>query len=251
MSSSNPIGQPFIELLTVESTNNYAMGLARAGMAQHGTVVFTHEQTKGKGQRSKNWTSQKGQNIAMSTVIKPRKLLSSELFLLSMMVAVGVHRLFTNYIDEEIKIKWPNDIYWRDRKAAGILIENLWQGSEWKLAVAGTGINVNQTDFGKLGTRAVSLKQITEKEFQPVHLAKELCTILEENYQLMIADPSVIIEQYKRHLYKLNQLVKLKKDNRVFEAKFTDVNNNGQMIVQHAVEEKFNVGEIEWIINGG
>jgi BirA family biotin operon repressor/biotin-[acetyl-CoA-carboxylase] ligase len=250
LSALNPIGQPFIELLSVESTNNYAMGLARAAMAQHGAVVFTHEQTKGKGQRSKEWVSEKDMNIALSILIEPKNLKVSELFLLSMMVAVGVRQFFLNYA-EEIEIKWPNDIYWRDRKAAGILIENVWQGNEWKFAVIGIGINVNQTDFGKLNSKAISLKGITGKHFEPVILAKELCKNLGDKYQLLVSDPSQIIQQYKAHLYKLNEQVKLKKDNRVFEATFTDVTVNGQMVVHHAIEEKFDVGEVEWLINGG
>ena len=251
MSSPNPIGQPFIELLSVESTNNYAMGLARAGMAQHGAVVFTHEQTKGKGQRTRKWISQKDMNIAMSLLAEPKNLKVSELFLLSMMAATGVRQLLLNIVGEDVKIKWPNDIYWRDRKAAGILIENVWQGAGWKFAVIGVGINVNQTDFGQLKSKAISLKEITGKHFEPVMLAKELCKILEEQYQLLISDPSRIIYQYKAHLYKLNEQIKLKKDNRVFEAIFTDVTINGQMVVHHAIEEKFDVGEVEWLINGG
>lgn len=226
------------------------MGLARAAMAQHGAVVFTHEQTKGKGQRSKEWVSEKDMNIALSILIEPKNLKVSELFLLSMMVAVGVRQFFLNHA-EEIEIKWPNDIYWRDRKAAGILIENVWQGNEWKFAVIGIGINVNQTDFGKLNSKAISLKGITGKHFEPVILAKELCKNLGDKYQLLISDPSQIIQQYKAHLYKLNEQVKLKKDNRVFEATFTDVTVNGQMVVHHAIEEKFDVGEVEWLINGG
>jgi len=251
LSSSNPIGQPFIELLTVESTNNYAMGLARAAMAQHGTVIFTHEQTRGKGQRTKEWMSQKGQNIAMSIVIEPNGLQVSDTFFLSMLTAVSVLELFKKYVPDEIKIKWPNDVYWRDRKAAGILIENVWQGNEWKFAVIGIGMNINQIDFGELGSKAVSLKQITGKDFETIDLAKELCKILDAKYQLLFSDSSSIVGQYKLHLYKLKQKVKLKKGNRVFEAEFKDVNNRGQMIAQHAVEEKFDVGEVEWIINGG
>lgn len=250
MSSPNPIGQPFIELLSVESTNNYAMGLARAGMAQHGTAVFTHDQTKGKGQRSKEWVSQRGKNIAMSILIEPGNLKVSELFLLSMMVAVSVRKLLSIYVERDVKIKWPNDIYWSDRKAAGILIENVWQGAEWKFAVIGIGININQTDFGTLSPKAVSLKEITGKHFEPVALAKELCKILDEKYRLLISDSSQIIEHYKAHLYKLNDKVKLKKDSRVFESVFTDVTTSGQMVTHHAFEEKFDVGEVEWLING-
>lgn len=226
------------------------MGLARAGMAQHGTAVFTHNQTKGKGQRSKEWVSEKSMNIALSVLIEPVNLKVSELFHLSMMVAVGVSELLLNYVEENIKVKWPNDIYWRDRKAAGILIENVWQGSEWKFAVVGIGININQTDFGTLSPKAVSLKEITGKHLEPVLLAKDLCKILNEKYQLLISGPSQIIQQYKAQLYKLNEKIKLKKDSRVFEALFIDVTTTGQMVVQHAIEEKFDVGEVEWLTNG-
>ena len=70
------IGIPFIELQQVESTNNYATGLLHAGMAQHGTAVFTHHQTKGKGQRNKQWQSDAGKNIALSVINKPPSLTS-------------------------------------------------------------------------------------------------------------------------------------------------------------------------------
>ena len=250
MPALNPIGKPFIELLSVESTNNYAMGLARAGMAQHGTAVFTHEQTKGRGQRQRNWISEKGKNIAMSIIVEPKMLQSSEIFLLSMMAAVGVRQLLGQVVNDKIDIKWPNDIYWRDRKAAGILIENIWQGNEWKFAVVGIGINVNQTEFRELDQRAVSLKMITAKELMPMDLAKELCDWLEEKFQLLTRLPEAIVRDYKSHLYKRNQLVKLKKDNRLFEATIRDVTTAGALVVEHAVEESYNVGDVEWIVNG-
>ena len=178
MSSLNPIGLPFIELATVDSTNNYAMGLAHAGMAQHGTAVFAHEQVKGKGQRNKTWVSGKGQNISLSIILNPELLSISPLFLLSMATAIAVKHLLDHFTNDEMRIKWPNDLYWRDRKAAGILIENLWQGGRWKNAIVGIGININQDDFGELQSRAVSLKQITGKDHDPLSLAKLLCTDL-------------------------------------------------------------------------
>jgi len=247
----NPIGKPFIELLTVESTNNYAMGLVRAGMAQHGAVVFAHEQTKGKGQRNKKWLSAKDLNIAMSIVLKPNHLPPAEPFLISMMVAVAVQELLSQHINDCIRIKWPNDIYWRDRKAAGILIENIWQGQDWKFSVVGIGINVNQVEFASLETKAVSIRQITGREFNCVVLAKNLCELLENKHQLLLSNSSRVVDQYKANLYKLQEPIQLKKDQLLFEAKFKDVNSKGQMVVQHEIEEKFDVGDIEWIINAG
>ncbi len=250
MSALNPIGKPFIELLSVESTNNYAMGLARAGMAQHGTAVFTHDQLKGKGQRERGWASEKGKNIALSLIVEPKELLISEAFVLSMMAAISVREFVEQYANKQVKIKWPNDIYCCDRKAAGILIENIWQGEERKFSIIGIGININQTEFGELKDKAVSLKMINNQEFLPVELAKQLCKILEERYQLLLQSPSSITKEYKSQLYKINQLIRLKKDNRIFEATVKDVSVNGELVVTHAVEEKFNVGEVEWMVSG-
>ncbi|HET7899127.1 MAG TPA: biotin--[acetyl-CoA-carboxylase] ligase [Flavisolibacter sp.] len=247
MSVHITIGSPFIELQQVESTNNYATGLVHAGMAQSGTVVFARHQTKGKGQRHKEWMDEGGKNIAMSIIAEPQLLSLSQSFLLSMATAVGVHRFFSAHAGTETKVKWPNDLYWRDRKAGGILIENIVQGSEWKTAIIGIGININQTSFGDLETKAVSLKQITGKEYDPVALAKELCRHLEVSYTLLRKLPSEIMELYRKRLYKLNEPVRLKHGSRVFDAVIKDVTSLGELIVEHATEERFNVGDVEWV----
>ncbi|RYZ30418.1 MAG: biotin--[acetyl-CoA-carboxylase] ligase, partial [Chitinophagaceae bacterium] len=147
MTSTFLIGDPFIELQQVESTNNYATGMVHEGMAQHGMVVFSHYQSKGKGQHNKTWLGEVGKNIAMSVVLQPPALALSQSFLISMATALGVQRFFSKYAGSETKVKWPNDLYWRDRKAGGILIENIVLGSEWKAAVIGIGVNINQTSF--------------------------------------------------------------------------------------------------------
>ena len=242
------IGTPFIELQWVESTNNYAIGLVYEGMAQSGTAVFAHHQTKGKGQRAKEWHGAAGKNIALSIVLQTVPLMLSQSFLLSMAMAIGVRNFFSNYADDQVKIKWPNDLFWRDRKAGGILIENLLRGLDWKAAIVGIGINVNQTNFGDLNSKAVSLKQITGKEHEPVLLAKELCRYLSDAYVLLEKRPQQIIEEYKRNLYKLAETVRLKKGNRVFSAIVKDVSLQGELIVETTTEERFAVGEVEWLL---
>jgi BirA family biotin operon repressor/biotin-[acetyl-CoA-carboxylase] ligase len=248
LSSANSIGFPFIELPTVESTNNYAMGMVHAGMAQHGTAVFTQEQTKGKGQRNKEWVSTPGMNIILSLIIQPFGLLIEQQFLLSMMVAIGVKNFFSSYAGEETKIKWPNDIYWRDRKAGGILIENVLQKKDWKYAIIGIGLNINQTDFG-YHNKAVSLKQITGKSYDTIEMAKELLVFLNSAFIELLSDNTALINEYHRHLYKWKEKVQFKKNNHVFEAVLKEVKSNGILIVQHQKEESFKVGEIEWINN--
>ena len=265
--AGNPIGKPFLVLQSIDSTNKYAMGLVHQthltegqDEPQHGMTFFALEQTAGRGQRGKNWVSEKGSNIALSILLNPYQLSISDQFKLSMCIAVSVHQFFSVYAGGETKIKWPNDLYWRDRKAGGILIENVIgsikpeAGSQkpeiWKWAIAGIGININQTSFSSDLPNPVSLKQITGKTFQPVELAKKLCTIVEENYQLMIEKKfETIFNYYQHHLYKKDETVKLKKANRVFETMIKAVSATGQLITQHSIEERFEFGEVEWVIS--
>jgi BirA family biotin operon repressor/biotin-[acetyl-CoA-carboxylase] ligase len=248
LSSLKPIGLPFIELLTVDSTNNYAMGMVHAGMARHGMAVFTHHQTKGRGQRHKQWVSEANSNIAISIIIEPQGLGPSQLFLLSKAIATGALIFFKSYATTDVSIKWPNDIYWRDRKAGGILIENILQGNDWKYAIAGIGLNINQTRFGQLEHSAVSLKQITGKSFEPLLLAKELCKRVDEQYTILLSEPAEISNTYHSHLFRLNQKIRLKKGSQLLEAFVKQVTDQGQLVVQHGAEEQFNVGEVEWLL---
>ena len=244
----------FIELQSVDSTNNYARAQLHAGLAQHGMTIFAHEQVAGKGQRGKVWTSEKEANIALSVVIKPASLRLTRQFHLSACVAVAVHEFFIHYAGDDTKIKWPNDLYWQDRKAGGILIENIVGSSSsgagnWDWSIVGIGININQTVFPPDVPNPVSLRQITGKFFEPAELAKDICTYFEKYYQLLIKeDFETIYSNYISYLYKKEEKVKLKKGNRVFEAVINKVTPAGKLVVQHAIEEEFDFGELEWVL---
>jgi BirA family transcriptional regulator, biotin operon repressor / biotin---[acetyl-CoA-carboxylase] ligase len=254
------IGQPLIELQTVDSTNNYALTQVHAGLAHHGWAVFSHEQLAGKGQRGKIWASSKGEAMALSIVIKPANLLVAQQFELSVCIATAVYEFFMKYAGSSTTIKWPNDLYWKDRKAGGILIENVvtssgsgvtvaTQAGNWQWAVIGIGINLNQTQFPETVPNAVSLKQITGNHLDPLELSKELCHIVDRYYnQLITKGFDDILSIYLSHFYKINEKVKLKKANRVFEAVIKGIAKDGKLIVEHAIEEQFSVGEVQWVV---
>lgn len=250
-----PLGLPFIELQSVDSTNNYARQQIHAGLAQHGLAIFTHEQVAGKGQRGKVWLAEKGANIILSLVVNPHPLRLEQQFQLSASVAVAVHEFFMKYAGEDSKIKWPNDLYWQDRKAGGILIENIVAGKqpdsagrEWT-SIIGVGININQTTFDPEIKNPVSLKQITGKDFNTVELAKELCLILDKRFtELTETGFENIYSTYLNHLYKRSKKVTLKKDNVVFEAIIEGVSPTGKLVTQHSIQQDFNFGEVEWVV---
>jgi BirA family biotin operon repressor/biotin-[acetyl-CoA-carboxylase] ligase len=253
---------PFIELQSVDSTNKYAMGLAHAGMATHGMTIFAYEQTAGRGQRSKEWLSEKGRNLTFSIVAKPYPLNTTQVFGMSIITALAVHEIFQRFAGEETRIKWPNDIYWRDRKAGGILIENIvgsWEsgvGSEesgvgnWKWSVIGIGLNINQTEFSPDLPNPVSLKQITGKESNPLVIAKEICELLSNYYQRLVnGEYKELLNIYNQRLYKIDQSVKLKQLSRVFTAIIKGVSETGSLITQTTMEERFEFGEVEMLKN--
>ncbi len=241
-----PIGEPLIQLFEVDSTNNYAMAQVQAHLAGHGSVYIAHSQTSGKGQRGKSWLSEPGQNILLSAVINPSKLFIGQKFILSAITALACREFFEKYTRGDVKIKWPNDIYWKDRKAGGILMENIIRGGHWKFSIAGIGLNINQTQFSQ-GFNPVSLAQITGKKFDILLLAKELCDILDKKWddykEDAIAD---ILAEYNLHLYKLNEKVNLKIKEAILSCRITGVNALGELVVHTNKELVIGFGQAEW-----
>src|SRR6476646_2527475 len=122
---------PFIILDSVDSTNNYAMARLHAGTALHGTAYFAHEQSSGKGRRGKSWHTQRGKNIILSMVLNTGFLPVYQQFQLSMTASLACLDFLHRFVPEGLKIKWPNDLYWNDRKEGGLLIENIIKSDLW------------------------------------------------------------------------------------------------------------------------
>ncbi len=243
------IGKPFTELAAVDSTNNYAMAQAQNGAAKHGEAWFAHRQTHGKGSRGKSWNSSVGENIILSVLLQPgNDLFPSQSFYLTAAVAFACLDFVKHYAVDNVSIKWPNDIYWRDRKTAGILIENHFRGNNWQWSVVGIGININQTVFDKALPNPVSLKQITGKTYNVVEAAKELCDYLQKRYEMLLSDKPAILSDYNDVLYKRNESVKLKKGNIVFNGIIKQSNALGFLEVEGGLQPQFTFGEIEWVL---
>ena len=183
------IGAPLIELPSIDSTNIYAMEQIKAGKAISGSCYTTPFQTHGKGQHGRVWESEKGQNLLCSYVLELKSLNSSKIWGpedqkgLSAAVAIGAKAFFGAHAGDETLIKLPNDIYWRDRKAGGILIENSIRGTEWTWAVIGIGFNINQTGFSPDAPNPVSLRQITGRQWEIARLQTELSKALTKSIQ--------------------------------------------------------------------
>ena len=245
-----PIGHQFIELEQVTSTNTYAMQQIQAKMAQHGIVYFAYEQTMGRGQHGKKWLTEPKANIILSTIVNTSSLGITNQFYLSAVTALAVFDLLNFYLPNQISIKWPNDVYINDSKAAGILVENTIQGNQWPWAVLGIGINVNQTSFNTTLNNATSIATYTQKNYNTIDLAKQLCTFLTHYVEQLFKGNTVqLLQLYNEHLYKRNQQVKLKKDNIAFTCTIQKVEATGKLHVLNGLQDEFNFGEVEWLLN--
>ncbi len=243
------IGQTFIELATVNSTNSYAIDQIQANLAAHGNAYFAFEQTAGRGQRGKEWNSSIGENIVLSITLAPNIAGINNLFELSQTIALACCSFFNKYTNGDCTIKWPNDIYWNDRKAGGILIENIYRGQQWQWAIIGIGLNINQTHFPDFGSKkAVSLKQITGINYPIIGAAKELCNYINYFINVLISQPSSIHQTYINCLYKKNQFTKLLLEEKVLYCEIIGVSTTGELLVKHNEEIKALAwGSVTWI----
>ena len=137
---------PLIHISETNSTNNYLQSLCSKQKVEELTVVVADFQTSGRGQRGNSWESDSGKNLLFSIVIFPEFLEARRQFLISQIISLAIKEELDTYTTD-ISIKWPNDIYWHDKKIAGILIENVLSGSTFSRAIIGMGLNINQKNL--------------------------------------------------------------------------------------------------------
>ena len=178
--------------------------LAKGEWREGERFLYTAFQTAGRGQAGNGWESEEGKNLLCSILLPPRK----DLFYLNVLVSVAVHKVIRSLLfersglcslSEAVSIKWPNDIYYGDKKIAGILIENAILGSEVTYSIAGIGLNVNQTIFVSNAPNPVSLKLISGKETDIDALMQALMAQIET---LEAMDEAQIWAYYREHLYR-------------------------------------------------
>ncbi len=248
------IGQNAIFLKSVDSTNSYATELLRQNKVSEGTIIYSFEQTNGRGQRGNSWESEPNKNVAFSAILQPHFLTADKQYLLTKITALAVTDLMAEVLKssipkERIEIKWPNDIYINEKKIGGILIENSLRDTHIQNSIIGIGININQIDF-KTTTNSTSLALLTNKEFDLAETIELLCSFIEARYLQLKANKIASIDNdYFQHLYRLNSWNMFSANNQLFEGKIAGVSESGKLRVQLRNEEikEFDLKEIVFI----
>jgi BirA family biotin operon repressor/biotin-[acetyl-CoA-carboxylase] ligase len=194
------------------------MAQIKAGLAKSGSCYTADFQTNGKGQHGRVWESSKGQNLLCSYILELNTLdalknwTPADQIGFSAAIALGARAFFAAFAGSETKIKKPNDIYFSDRKAGGILIENLVRGQEWTWAVIGIGMNINQTEFSpealnSVSSNPISLQEITNQSWDikkmQQHLSEALNNAIHDWLQF---GEEATLKTLEQHIIELDQL---------------------------------------------
>jgi len=250
--SGSPLftGINVIELDEVDSTNTYMKQLLEKERPLEGTVVTARNQTGGRGQQGNTWLAEPGKNLICSFIFYPVFLAADKNFYLNMAVSLAVREACESALEDEVKIKWPNDIYYRNQKIAGILIENSISGATVITSVVGIGLNVNQAQFSDDLPNASSLSIIAERVFDLNIILADLGKYLEKYYlQLRQSHFHFLQRAYTESLYRYNHTGYFKKGETLFKGEIVGVARDGKLIIQSGNKElRFAMQEVEYII---
>lgn len=192
-----------IEWIEQTSSTNSAMS-AEAERFGHCSVLAAVSQSAGRGQRGNHWEAEPGRNLTFSMMIRPSAIDARRQFELSMLVSLGICEALAQATGLAFEIKWPNDIYYRDFKICGILIENSLNGRNIARSIAGIGINVNQDRFISDAPNPISMKMLTGIQYDLKALLKSVCrqiSLFVNNYEAS-PDPVALSAKYHSLLWR-------------------------------------------------
>lgn len=223
--------------------------IAKEPETENLTLVYTGFQTAGRGQRGNTWESEKGKNLTFSILIKPKGLPASEQFLISEISSLAVRDLLMRHCTD-ILIKWPNDIYWKDKKICGMLIENSIDNSCLSYSISGIGININQEVFKSDAPNPVSLKNITGKNYDLQTLIDDFLEIIGKWFEKLTNDSAGIHSEYLSSVFRKDIEASFRDKDREFRGTIVDVEPHGLLVIRdtEGKKRKYGFKEIAYII---
>lgn len=241
-------GKNTVYLPTCHSTNDSAAQIIQSDELLEGTIVITDNQTRGKGQRGNEWLAKAGENLTFTLILKPHFLPINEQFSLNLAVSLAVEEVLSKYLGDKLKIKWPNDILYGDKKLGGILIESLVYGSTMNYSLVGIGLNINQQEFEF--PMATSLSAQSQGDlFELASLLEPFCESMEKFYlKLKEGGDTELKMEYLRLLFGRGEWRNYKRNGQIFRGKIMDVSPFGQLVMETEFGLKqFGTKEFEYI----
>ena len=241
------IGKNVIYLPQCHSTNTEMQTFLKKTILDEGTVVMADFQIKGRGQLNGRWVSQKGKNILMSVLLNPTFLSLNQQYYLTIIQSLAITDALGHFMSNDVKIKWPNDIYVGANKIAGILIEASVSKKRIDHVIIGVGININQQEFGTMKATSVFLETgLLQNRDQVIEL---ILLHMEKWFQKLKN------KQYEEIIFKYHALLFWRNEKHTFRVqgeqkkrKIKGINDHGQLIVEIRDKERtFNNKELIFI----
>lgn len=192
----------------INSTNVYLYDKISEKNDISDTVVVAAHQTAGRGMDKNRWESEAGKNLLFSIALNVNFLEAENQFKISQAVSVAIVETLSQFVDnQQLYIKWPNDIYFGDKKLAGMLIQNTIEGRMMGVSIIGIGLNVNQIEFSSDIPNPISLKQISGEDFDLENLLNLLIKNIKSSVEgLRIKENQIAInEKYISKAYRYRQ----------------------------------------------
>lgn len=232
-----------INLPTVDSTNSFGRemlaeestgGVMSASALPGFTLVVANDQTKGRGQVGNSWETERGKNIIFSLLCHPEFIRASKQFLLSQCIALAVRNALQKRVrNEEVMVKWPNDIYVGEKKISGTLIECDLMGKGIANCIIGTGVNINQMEFRSDAPNPVSLAQLTGKEWDREEILADIVEEFSALYEkLREGDEECVRSEYMQCLFRREGMHEYEDVRGRFQAEIAGVEPTGHLLLK-------------------
>lgn len=221
----------------LDSTNEEALRLVAEGRAEEGLVLQTYKQTQGRGAGENSWESAPGKNLTFSLILHPHFLEPSRQFVLTEMISLALFDVIERRLGSgHLSIKWPNDLWYKDKKLAGVLVQNRIKGNELDFSVIGVGLNVNQKKFLTDAPNPASLIHFSGKEENLPGLLDEILKQLSYYYEKIKADIKSLENLYLQKLYRLGEWGEYRDEAGNFTARISGINQYGQLLLTDSEE---------------
>ena len=233
---------------TTQSTNIFLKEKLKTETLPEFFAVRTAFQTAGKGQIGNSWEAERGKNLLCSMLLYPHHIAIQEQFIISQIISVAIVNTLKEYCTG-FEIKWPNDIYFGNKKIGGILIENSLRASQIEYSIIGIGLNINQKVFKSDAPNPISLAQIIGKNVSVKTILSKLIYQIKEFHQTSNYSP--IKQNYLKYLFRGNGIYRFKTpQSEVFEASIYKIEDDGQLILKtkNNVIQSFYFKEVEFVL---
>lgn len=239
-----------IHLKEVSSTNTFLKEWEPLQPVKEFAVVTADFQIAGRGQRGNSWESEIKSNLLFSLLCRPVFLPPNEQFKLSQIISLSIKEALETHC-KGFTVKWPNDIYWNEKKICGILIEHNLTGNKISESISGIGININQTIFKSSAPNPVSLAQITGKKQDKEKILAQILKRFEHYYRLLEkGEWDFISKNYFNSLFRNNGFYPYRDPNGAFSAKIENVEPDGCLVLTDTSgkKRKYAFKEVSYIL---